>query len=63
MPFQNDSNIASCKEKVHAIPPISFDDLAPFDYLEELENEIMKYMRFPIHPMALYDPIEANKQH
>lgn len=30
-------------EKVEANPPISFDDLIPYDKLEKLEFEIQKY--------------------
>lgn len=30
-------------EKVEANPPISFDDLVPYDQIEQLEFEVMKY--------------------
>jgi len=34
MPLEYETNIASFKETVDAIPPINFDDMAPFDPLE-----------------------------
>lgn len=48
-------------EKVEANPPISFDDLIPYDKIEQLEFEVMKYQKFPVAPMSLYDPIEHEK--
>lgn len=35
-------------EKVEANPPITFDDLVPFEHVEQLDFEIMKYQKFPL---------------
>jgi hypothetical protein len=35
-------------EKVEANPPISFDDLQPFEHVEPLDFEQMKYVKFPL---------------
>jgi hypothetical protein len=35
-------------EKVDSQPPINFDDLVPFDPVETLEFEVMKYQKFPL---------------
>jgi len=37
--------------------------MAPFDPLEQLDFEMMKYARFPIPQMSNYDPEEAQKIH
>jgi hypothetical protein len=50
-------------EKVEANPPISFDDLIPYDHLEALEFEVQKYQKFPVAQMSFYDPVEQDKQH
>jgi hypothetical protein len=63
MPLEFETNIASFKETVEAVPPINFDDMAPFDSIEQLDFETMKYIRFPIPQMSNYDPVEANKMH
>lgn len=42
-PLEYETNIASFMEKVEANPPISFDDLVPYDQIEQLEFEVMKY--------------------
>jgi len=34
MPLEYETNIASFKETVDSVPPINFDDMAPFDPLE-----------------------------
>jgi hypothetical protein len=58
MPLEYETNIASFSEKVEANPPISFDDLIPFDPLEVLEFELHKYQRFPVPPpMSMFDPM------
>lgn len=62
MPLEFETNIASFKETVDAVPPINFDDMAPFEPLEQLDFEILKYTRFPIPQMSNYDPEEAQKQ-
>ena len=36
-------NIASFMEKIDADPVISFDDLEPFEPIEQLDFEVMKY--------------------
>lgn len=61
MPLEFETNISSFKEAVEASPPISFDDLAPFDPLEKLDFEMMKYMRFPIPSMSNFDPVVTSK--
>jgi len=43
LPLEYETNIASFMEKVEAHPPISFDDLLPFDHVEMLEFEVEKY--------------------
>jgi hypothetical protein len=40
LPLEFETNIASFMEKVDAQPPINFDDLVPFDYVEPLEFEM-----------------------
>ena len=40
LPLEYETNIASFMEKVEAQPPISFDDLIPFDQVEPLDFEI-----------------------
>ena len=42
MPVEYD-NIASFMEKIEAEPVISFDDLEPFEPLEQLDFEVMQY--------------------
>lgn len=61
LPIEYETNIASFMEKVEANPPISFDDLVPYQHMEALEFEVMKYQKFPVPPMSLYDPIEHEK--
>jgi hypothetical protein len=59
--IEYETNIASFMEKVEANPPISFDDLIPYEKLEHTETEVMKYQKFPIAPMSQFDPIEHDK--
>jgi len=40
LPVEYETNIASFMEKVEANPPINFDDLAPFDPIEQLDFEV-----------------------
>jgi hypothetical protein len=49
MPIEYETNIASFMEKIEASPVINFDDLLPFDYVEQLEFEIGRYkpMKLP----------------
>ena len=48
LPLEYETNIASFMEKVEANPPISFDDLVPFEHVEPLDFEMQKYQKFPI---------------
>lgn len=48
LPVEYETNISSFMEKVEAQPPINFDDLVPFEALEQLDFEIHKYTKFPI---------------
>lgn len=61
LPLEYETNIASFMEKVEANPPISFDDLVPFDHVEMLEFEVEKYQPFPVPPMSQFDPAELDK--
>jgi len=63
LPLEYETNIASFMEKVDANPPINFDDLVPYDFVEMLEFEVQKYQKFPFPPMSNYDPIELDKPH
>jgi hypothetical protein len=40
LPLEYETNIASFMEKVEANPPITFDDLVPFDKVEQLDFEV-----------------------
>lgn len=40
LPLEYETNIASFMEKVEANPPISFDDLVPFEHVEPLDFEM-----------------------
>ena len=48
LPLEYETNIASFMEKVEANPPISFDDMVPFDKMEKLDFEVQKYLKFPL---------------
>jgi hypothetical protein len=39
LPLEYETNISSFMEKVEANPPISFDDLQPFEHVEPLDFE------------------------
>ncbi len=54
--LEYESNMASFLEKVETDPPCNFDDMVPFDTLEELDFEINAYKPLPLPPMSLYDP-------
>lgn len=43
MPIEYETNIASFMEKIEASPVINFDDFVPFEPLETLDFEVMKY--------------------
>lgn len=55
MPVEYD-NIASFMEKIEADPVISFDDLEPFEPLEQLDFEVMNYKKLPLPGMSTYEP-------
>ena len=40
LPLEYETNISSFLEKVEANPPTNFDDLEPYDPLEQLDFEI-----------------------
>ena len=40
LPLEYETNIASFMEKVEANPPITFDDLVPFEHVEQLDFEV-----------------------
>ena len=40
LPLEYETNIASFMEKVDAQPPINFDDLVPFEPIENLDFEV-----------------------
>jgi hypothetical protein len=61
LPLEYETNIASFMEKVEANPPITFDDLVPFDRVEQLDFEVQKYQKFPIPQMSNFDPLDAEK--
>jgi hypothetical protein len=48
LPLQYEANMSSFLEKIEASPPTNFDDLIPFDSLEQLEFETEAYKEFPL---------------
>ena len=56
LPLQYEENMSSFLEKIEATPPANFDDLIPFETIEELEFETEGYKEFTITPISLYDP-------
>ena len=48
-------------ETIDAQPVVSFDDLAPFDPIEQLDFEVENYQARPLPAISAYDPIFANK--
>ncbi len=60
-PLEYETNIASFMEKVEANPPINFDDLVPYEFLECLDFEVNKYQRHQVPPMSNSDPVEEGK--
>jgi len=48
--------MSSFLEKIEATPPANFDDLIPFEPIEELEFETEGYKEFQITPISFYDP-------
>ena len=62
LPLEYETNIASFMERVEANPPISFDDLAPYEHVEPLDFEMQKYPKFPvITQMSNFDPLDSEK--
>jgi hypothetical protein len=49
-------NIASFMEKVECEPVLSFDDLQPFDPIEQLEFEVMRYKPLLLPAMSTFEP-------
>jgi len=48
LPLEYETNISSFLEKVEANPPTNFDDLEPYDPVEELDFETQNYAPFSI---------------
>jgi len=46
LPLEYETNMASFMEKVEANPSTEFDDLAPFERLEQLDFEVENYQPF-----------------
>lgn len=61
LPLEYETNIASFLEKVETNPPTNFDDLEPYDPLEQLDFEIQNYIQQPLPAMSQYDPAEREK--
>ena len=61
LPLEYETNISSFLEKVEANPPTNFDDLEPYDPLEQLDFEIQNYLPNPLPAMSQYDPAEREK--
>ena len=60
-PLEYETNIASFMEKIDAQPVISFDDLEPFESIEQLDFETQKYTAFDLPPVSSYDPKFSDK--
>lgn len=43
LPLEYETNISSFLEKVEANPPTNFDDLEPYESLEQLDFEVQNY--------------------
>lgn len=56
LPLQYENNMASFLEKIETNPPANFDDMVPYDELEELEFEKCAYKELPVPQMSCYDP-------
>lgn len=56
LPLEYETNISSFMEQVEANPPTNFDDLVPFDPIEELDFERENYKPFVIPAVSQYDP-------
>ena len=61
LPLEYETNIASFMEKIDAQPVVNFDDLEPFDSLEQLDFEVMKYLPMVAPQVSSYDPIFNDK--
>jgi len=48
-------------EKIDAEPVISFDDLEPYQPLEQLDFEVMQYKPFELPGMSSYEPVFKEK--
>jgi len=60
-PLEFETNIASFMEKIDAQPVISFDDLEPYETIEQLDFEIEKYKVFDLPPVSSFDPKFSDK--
>lgn len=56
LPLMYEASMSSFLEKVEANPPSNFDDMVPFETLEQLEFESEFYKECAIPQMSLYDP-------
>lgn len=56
LPLMYEANMSSFLEKIEANPPTNFDDMVPFEALEQLEFESEFYKECAIPQMSLYDP-------
>ena len=52
LPLEYETNISSFLEKVEANPPTNFDDLEPYESLEQLDFEIQNYLPNPLPAMS-----------
>lgn len=56
LPLEYETNIASFMEKIEATPVVSFDDLEPFEPIEQLDFEVERYKAFQLPPVSGYEP-------
>jgi hypothetical protein len=56
LPLEYETNIASFMEKIEATPVVSFDDLEPFEPIEQLDFEVERYKPFQLPPVSGYEP-------
>ena len=61
LPLEYETNIASFMEKIECQPIVNFDDLEPFESLEQLDFEVMKYLPMASPQISSYDPVFNDK--
>ena len=61
LPLEYETNIASFMEKIEATPVVSFDDLEPFEAIEQLDFEVERYKPFQLPPVSGYEPKFSDK--